>query len=312
MIKLRHPLTFSNLDKIFWKKEGITKGDLIDYYLKVSKIILPYLKNRPMVLNRHPNGIDNDSFFQKQVAPGTPKWIETTPVQHTDKTTEYLLVQNVETLLYVANLGCIELNPFHSHVPKLLSPDYMIIDLDPEDVPFDAVIEVCLKTHEILDDIGASNYLKTSGGRGLHIYVPLHAKYSFQQSQDFAHLIAVIVQNHFPKLVSLERSPKYRQKKIYIDYLRNAPHQTVASVYCLRPREHAPVSTPLEWQELKSGLKPVDFNIYTVPDRLKEKDDIFKPVLKKGINLKLCLKNLAHKYGAGMMGTNGRPLVGGR
>jgi bifunctional non-homologous end joining protein LigD len=291
-MRLNHQIHLSNLDKIFWEKEGITKGNVIDYYLKIAPLILPHLKKRPMVLNRHPNGITGESFFQKQAPKETPAWVNTAKIEHAERDVDYILVDDVETLLYVANLGCIELNPFHSHVPKLLQPDYMIIDLDPEDVHFDLVIEVCLKIHELLDKIGADNYCKTSGGRGLHIYVPLNAKYSFDQSQNFAHLIGALMEAHFPQLVSLERLPKNRQKKIYIDYLRNSSHQTVASVYCIRPKEHAPVSTPLLWEELKSGLKPADFNIFTMPLRLKM-GDIFKPVLGKGIDLKGCLEALA-------------------
>lgn len=296
MKNFKHTLELSNLEKIYWPESSITKGDMLDYYLKIGKTILPYLKDRPMVLNRHPNGINKSNFFQKQASPETPNWIQTTPIQHTHKVTDYILVQDVETLLYVANLGCIELNPFHSHVPKLLFPDYCVLDLDPENVPFDSIIEVALAIHEILDEIGAENFCKTSGGRGLHIYIPLHANYTFEQSQDFALIIGIIIRSKFPQLVSLERSPSKRQKQIYIDYLRNSFAQTLASPYCLRPKKYAPVSTPLEWHEVKPGLDPIDFNIHTVPDRIKSKKDIFKPVIKKGINLKNCLKKLDDKY----------------
>lgn len=296
MTKFKHDIKLSNLDKIFWPDESITKGDVLDYYYKISKFILPQVKDRPMVLNRHPNGILHENFFQKQAPKETPPWIKTTHIQHTNKITDYILVQNVETLLYVANLGCIELNPFHSHVPNLLFPDYCVIDLDPEDISFNFVIEVALAIHELLNTIGAPNYCKTSGGRGLHIYVPLHAKYTFQQSQDFALLIGTVIKAQFPKLVSLERSPRKRQKQIYVDYLRNSTHQTVACAYCVRPKPHAPVSAPLSWDEVNAGLNPLDFNIHTMPERLKIVKDLFKPVLGKGIDLKSCLKELDNKY----------------
>lgn len=288
--------TFSNLDKLFWP-EGITKGDLLDYYLKISPFIIPHLKNRPMVLNRHPNGILGEHFFQKQAPKELPDWIKTWSVEHSERTVDYILVQDVHTLLYVINLGCIELNPFLSRVSRQ-NPDYMVIDLDPEDVKFELMREVCFKTHEILDEIGADNYCKTSGGRGLHIYVPLNGKYTFKQSQDFAHILGLVLRGLFPNLVSLKRSPSQRPKQIYVDYLRNSTHQTLASVYCVRPKEHATVSTPLEWAEVKKPFEPKDFNIFTVLKRLEKRGDIFRPVIQKGINLKSSLKKLAEKYGS--------------
>jgi bifunctional non-homologous end joining protein LigD len=286
------PLKLTNLDKIFWPKNGYTKGDVIAYYESIGKIILPYLINRPMVLNRHPNGIDGESFFQKQIDAHAPAWIERTTVLHQQKKTTYLMVQNIETLLYVANLGCIELNPFHSQIPHLENPSFMVLDLDPEKTAFDKVIEVAISIRELLIDIGMNCYCKTSGGRGLHIYVPLGAKYDFDQSQKLAHLIALIIESRHKDLVSLERLPKNRQRRIYIDFLRNSIHQTLCSAYSLRPRSGAPVSTPLDWSELRPGLDPLDYNIETTPARLKEIGDIFKPVLKRGINMKKSLELL--------------------
>lgn len=287
-------LKLTNLDKVYWPDEGYTKGDMLAYYERIAKTILPYLKDRPMVLNRHPDGIQHEGFFQKQIDKHAPSWIETVDVQHAKKITTYLMVQNVETLLYVANLGCIELNPFHASVPNLNNPDYMVIDLDPEQVAFDKVIGIALSIHELLDELGVKNYCKTSGGRGLHIYVPMQGKYDFAQSQDLAHLIAAYCELKHPKLVSLIRNPKDRQKRIYIDYLRNSPHQTVAAPYCLRPKPFAPASTPLAWDEVKTGLNPCDFTIETLPDRIDQVGDLFKPVLGRGINLKKCLSSL-HK-----------------
>ncbi len=290
---MKHDVIFTNREKIFFSEDAYTKGDVIDYYYSIANIILPHLYNRPLVLNRHPNGIDKENFFQKQInKKQIPSWIKTVKIEHKERTVEYLMVQDKETLLYVANLGCIELNPFHSSVAHLLAPDYMVIDIDPENIAFKFTVEIALYIHTLLEDISVSNFCKTSGGRGLHIYIPLGAKYSFAQSQEFAHLIALITQINYPKLISLERSPNKRQKKIYIDFLRNSPHQTLAAAYCLRPRKHAPVSTPLVWEELKSDLDPLEFTIRSVPSRLKEKGDIFKPVLGKGINLPKSLARL--------------------
>jgi bifunctional non-homologous end joining protein LigD len=286
----------TNLDKVFWEEEGYTKGDVIAYYDAMSKFILPYLKDRPMVLNRHPNGIAGKSFFQKNVdTTQIPSWIQTASVKHKGKTVEYILVQDKKTLLYVANLGCIELNPFHSRVGHLDNPDYLLIDLDPEDVPFDKVIEAALVIHHIFDDLKVANYCKTSGGRGLHIYVPLGAQYDFDQVQVMAKLIALLALEKLPDLISLERSPSKRQKQIYIDVPRNASGQTIAATYSLRPRPHAPVSTPLDWKEVKPGLDLLGFNIETVPKRVAHVGDLFKPVLMKGVNWKQALKRLQER-----------------
>jgi len=286
MIKL------TNLDKVFWPEEGYTKGDVINYYQSIKKIILPYLKNRPMVLNRHPNGILGKSFFQKQIGAHTPSFIETVNVEHSHKIVTYLMVQNIETLLYVANLGCIELNPFHAQVMNLNNPTYMILDLDPEQVSFLGVVEVALSIHALLEEVGIKNYCKTSGGRGLHIYIPLAGAYDFAQSQNLAHLIGIIIESKHQELVSLARLPKERQNRVYIDYLRNSRHQTVAAPYSLRPKPHAPVSTPLSWDEVNPKLNPLDFNIKTIPERIKKVGDFFKPVLGPGINIEKSLKLL--------------------
>lgn len=282
----------TNLDKVFWPKEGYTKGDVIGYYEKIAPTILPYLKDRPMVLNRHPNGILGKSFFQKNVIEkNLPSWIQTTEVKHKEKSVRYLLVQDKETLLYVANLGCIELNPFHSRVSSPDKPDYLLVDLDPESVPFKKVVEATLMIHGILDELGMDNYCKTSGGRGLHIYVPLGAKYDFLQVQQMTQLIALLAQQKMPKLISLERSPSVRQKQIYIDVPRNSPKQTIAAPYCIRPRPGAAVSTPLTWDEVNMALNPLEMNIETVAERVQKIGDLFKPVLGRGANLH---KSLAH------------------
>jgi bifunctional non-homologous end joining protein LigD len=280
--------TRTHEDKIFWPKEGYTKGDVLDYYQSVAATILPYLKNRPMVLNRHPNGIDGESFFQKNFADG-PDWVKTAIVKHTNKNVRYVLVQDKKTLLYVANLGCIELNPFHSCIGSIDKPDYLIFDLDPERLPFDAVVDAALAVHAILEEFGMPNLCKTSGGRGLHIYVPLAHAYTYKQVQGMAKLVASLALASLPKLFSLERSPAKRQKRVYIDTPRNSGGQTIAAPYSLRPRPHAPVSTPLAWKEVKHGLDPTAFNIETLPNRLKKVGDLFKRVLGKGVDFEMAI-----------------------
>jgi bifunctional non-homologous end joining protein LigD len=288
-------LKLTNLDKIFWPKEKYTKGDVIDYYRKVSKFILPYLKDRPESLNRFPNGIRGDSFFQKDVDHIPPAWVKTQKIYSVSnkKYINYLICNDEPTLLYMANLGCIELNPWNSRIPNLEYPDFTIIDLDPEHVGFDAVIETALVVHDILEKAKIANYCKTSGGSGLHICIPLGAKYTYDQAKDLTHIISLLTNQKLPKITSVERSPLKRQKKVYLDYLQNRKAQTLASVYCIRPKPEAPVSTPLDWSEVKNGLDPADFNIKTIFKRLEKKGDIWKPVLGRGIDLRRAIDNLA-------------------
>jgi len=291
---MKKEVKLSNLKKIFWPKEKITKGDVINYYEKISPYILPYLKDRPESLNRHPNGINGGSFFQKDVDHMPPAWVKTQKVfsESTDSDINYLVCNDKETLLYMANLGCIEINPWFSTTKHLEKPDYAVLDLDPEEIGFDKVIEVAQATHNILEKLKVLNYCKTSGATGLHIYIPLGAKYSYEQAKHFIQLIAALVNKKLPDITSLERRPANRKKKIYLDYLQNRKGQTLAAPYSLRPKPGAPVATPLEWREVKKGLKPTDFHIKNIFTRLNKKGDLFKPVLGKGIDLSTTLKRI--------------------
>ncbi|HEX2865866.1 MAG TPA: DNA ligase D [Ignavibacteriales bacterium] len=289
-------LTLTNLDKVYFPNEGFTKGDLIDYYRSVSEYILPYLKDRPNTLLRHPNGIEGESFFQKDMGNTAPDWIKTVRVTSESgrREVEYLVCTNEASLLYMVNLGCIEINPWFSKVKKLDYPDYMVIDLDPLEVSFDQVVETALAVREVItDEAKAKCYCKTSGATGLHVYVPLNSKYGFEISKEFAHLIARVVNEKLPEVTSLERSPDKRRGKVYLDYLQNKTGATVASPYSVRPRPGAAVSTPLDWSEVRRGLDPKEFTIRTVQKRLKRKGDIFKPVLGQEINVVKCINNLA-------------------
>lgn len=285
----------SNLEKPLWPKEGITKYDLIDYYLNVSAYILPYLKDRPQNLHRHPNGIEKDGFYQKDTPEGYPDWIKTKSVysESTEKDIDYMLCQNEATLIYMANLGCIEINPWNARTGSLDKPDYLVIDLDPSDKNgFEQVIEVAQAFHGLLEELKIEGYCKTSGASGLHIYLPLGAKYSFEQVRDFCRLLCTIIQERLPKLTTMERTLKARKGRIYLDYLQNRSGQTLASVYSVRPKAGAPVSTPLLWSEVNSKLDKNDFTIFTIHERLKEHQDLFKPVLGKGIKMEKALEIL--------------------
>jgi len=284
----------SNLDKVLWPDDGYTKYDLIDYYLNVSEYILPYLKDRPQNLHRHPNGINKTGFYQKDNE-NLPDWIEAEDVfsKSSNKEISYLLCQNQASLLYMANLGCIEINPWHSRVNNLDYPDYTIIDLDPsKGNTFEEVIIVAQAVKEVLDVAKINGFCKTSGSSGLHIYIPLNAKYTYEEARNFTKLLCYFVEQKVPELTSMTRAVKDRKGKIYLDYLQNRQGQTIASPYCVRPKIGAPVSTPLEWSELKSGFKILDFNIKNILNRIQEKGDLFAKVLSQELDMMNAIQRL--------------------
>jgi bifunctional non-homologous end joining protein LigD len=284
----------SNLDKVLWPDDGYTKYDLIDYYLNISDYILPYLKDRPQNLHRHPNGINSPGFYQKDNE-NLPEWIETEDVfsKSSNKIISYLLCQNEASLLYMANLGCIEINPWHSRVNILDYPDYTIIDLDPsKENTFEEVIIVAQAAKEVLDIAEIKGFCKTSGSSGLHIYIPLKAQYTYEEARNFTKLLCYFIEQKVPKLTSMVRAVKDRKGKIYLDYLQNRQGQTIAAPYCVRPKIGAPVSAPLEWKEVKSGLKILDFNIKNFQTRIQENGDLFAEVLSQEIDMMDAIQRL--------------------
>lgn len=286
----------SNRNKIFWPKEGITKGMVIDYYNQMADYILPYLKDRPESLKRNPNGIIDNGFFHKDAGDEAPDFVQSLALysDSSKKDIDYILCNNKATLIYLANLGCIELNPWHSRVKSLDKPDYMIIDIDPSDKnTFAQVIDAANVFKALFDKAGAPSFCKTSGATGLHVYVPMGKKYSYDQVRSFGELVCTIANEQIPSFTSTERNLKKRgDKHIYLDYLQNSRGQTIASIYSLRPREGATVSAPLHWKEVTNGLHPSQFDIYTMPKRVKKEGDIFAGILGVGIDLKKCLKNI--------------------
>ena len=292
----RIKVRITNRNKIFWPEEGLTKGDVIDYYMSIADYIMPYLKGRPQSLKRNPNGIRDEGFFHKDAGDEAPEWVESIRIfsESANKHIDYIVCNNKATLAYLNNLGCIELNPWHSTVKALDYPDYLVIDIDPsEKNTFEQVIEAANMIKEVLDQAGAQSYCKTSGATGLHVYVPMGKKYTYEQVKDFAHLICTLAQARLPQFTTLERSLKKRGKKdIYLDYLQNRRGQTITATYSLRPRPGAPVSMPLRWKEVRSGLKPSDFNIHNALKRIKKTGDIFSGILGKGANMEKCLEGL--------------------
>lgn len=291
-----HKVELSNVDKVYWPEEGFTKGDMLNYYERMADYILPYLKDRPISMRRQPNGIKDGGFFQKDAGDIAPSWMKVAPVysESNDKIIKYLLCNNKASLLFIANLGSIEMNPWNSRVQKLDNPDWLVMDIDPSDKnTFDEVIETAQVVRQILEKIKVPSYCKTSGASGLHVYIPLGAKYSYDQVKDFGNIVAMLVTEELPDTTTLVRSlSKRADNKIYVDYLQNRRGQTLATAYSLRPKPGATVSTPLEWKEVKPGLHPSQFHIHNIEERVKKKGDLFSEVLGKGIDLSKALKLL--------------------
>ncbi|WP_017259211.1 DNA ligase D [Pedobacter arcticus] len=288
-------VNLSNLDKIYWPKEKITKGDLLNYYDQIGEQMLPYLKDKPLSLNRHPSGITKPGFFQKDVdTKHIPKWAKTTVVhsESNGKDIDYLVCNDQATLLYMANLGCIEINPWLSTYKKPENPDFMVIDLDPDGNDFQEVVKLALVVKAVFDGMGVTAYVKTSGSTGIHIYTYIAGAYNYDFVKEFAHFIAQKVHEGSPDNTSLERSPSKRKGKIYIDFLQNRRGQTIAAPYSARPRPGATVSFPLNWDELDESLDMTDYDIFNVPDLIKKRKDPWADLFKKKQNLKEALKKL--------------------
>ena len=289
-----HELRFTHLSKIYWPDDNITKRDMLNYYYQAAPYILPYLIDRPQSLNRYPNGIKGKSFYQKDVTGKVPEWVKQYPY-HTNEGEDknFMVPEDEAGLLYMANLGAIEMNPWNSSIQKPEHPTWCLIDIDPDKKnSFDQVIQTALTVRDVLEEMRITGYVKTSGSTGIHIYIPLGAKYSYDECQLFAKLTAIQTQERLPGFTSIERLVKNRKGKIYIDYLQNRPKATLAAPYSLRPKPGATVSMPLHWDEVKPGLKMTDFNIKNALQRIKSEGDLFKPVLGKGINLLKAIKQL--------------------
>jgi bifunctional non-homologous end joining protein LigD len=275
-------VSFTNLDKVFWPAEGFTKGDLIAYYEAVADTLLPYLRDRPIHLNRFPDGIEGKSFYQKEAKEGTPDWVPTVEIaskRRKGKALRYMLCNDRDTLLYLVNLGSIDLHPWMSRVQSQDSPDWAVIDLDPKQAPFADVIRIAREVGRLLRGIGLAPLLKTSGASGLHVFVGLRPGYSYQQSELFCESVARIVARDLPEIATVERSLSERGGKVYIDFGQNRKGQTVVPPYVVRPVRGATVSTPLEWDELEGDLSPAHFTIQNVPERLARLGDLYRPLL---------------------------------
>lgn len=290
-------VTVTSLDRVLWPDDGLTKGDLIDYYRRMAPLVLPYVVDRPQSLHRFPAGIHGESFYHKDVD-YAPDWVETVnlPSESDPEGINYLLCQDEATLVYMANLGCIELNPWNSRVGHLDRPDWLVFDLDPGEIAFGEVVRTALAIHEILGSLDVPHRVKTSGATGLHIYVPLEARYTYEQGLKFGLIVGHLVHNRLPLITSLDRDPRRRREKIYIDLYQNRRGQTLAAPYCLRPRPGAPVSTPLRWDELAPDLDPRDFNIHNIQERVDELGDLWRDVLGPAVDMEAALQRLEQMW----------------
>ncbi len=290
----------TNPEKVFWPGQGFTKGDMINYYSQLAPYLLPHLQSRPLVLVRYPHGTEGEYFYQKSCPAYAPGFVNIAPVPHgPDKTINYILGNNMETLIWIANQGAIEIHPWYSRWPTVDYPDVAVFDLDPADgATFDDVLEIALLIKQALASFGLEVYPKTSGATGLHLFLPLAPGHTYAQVVAATEFIARLVVSVYPAKATVERTVKKRDGKVYVDYLQNGRGKTVAAVYSLRPLPGAPVSTPVTWEEIKaSSFRPADFNLVTIMKELPERSKHFAPVLSGGQNLQPLLNQLSRQGG---------------
>ena len=288
-------LKFTNLNKVFFPKEGWKKRDLLSFYDAAAEWLVPHLKDRPLSMKRYPNGIGEDYFFQKNAGSHFPTWMTCEPISEHGgtKLNNYPLANDRASLLYLVNLGCIDQNPWMSRVGNLDHPDWMLLDLDPVETDFDQIVEAALLVRELLSELGLQGYPKTTGGDGMHVYVPLEGVYSYDQVRSFAEIVAQLALDREPNLFTTPRSVNKRQKKrVYFDYLQIGTGKTIAAPYVVRAYEGAPVAAPLDWKEVKHGLRPEDFRLDNAIARFERVGDLFSPVLQGGQRLEDALKRI--------------------
>jgi len=273
----------TNLHKPFWKKLGLTKGDLLQYYAGIAPFLLPHLADRAMVMKRYPNGAEGDFFYMKRAPSPRPEWIEICTIPHHAGPVGFPIVQDLASLLWLINLGCIDLNPWYSRCDDIDRPDFLHFDLDPgPGARFDRVREVALRLHEVLDALGMPNYAKTTGSKGIHIYVPIVRGPLQKEVWTFAKALAVELEVRYPKIITAEyRKVKRPHGRVLVDYNQNAWGRTLASIYSVRPTPRAAVSTPVTWEEVEEEIAIDDFRIDNVLERVTSKGDLWKPLLGK-------------------------------
>jgi bifunctional non-homologous end joining protein LigD len=277
-----HAVTLTNLRKVFWPERGFTKGDLLRYYAEMASVLLPHLRDRAMVMKRYPHGIEGEFFFMKRAPSPRPDWIETCSIEHrSGNVIDFPVVQDLASLLWVVNLGCIDLNPWYARCDDFNRPDYLHFDLDP--VPganFERVRETAIVVRDALAELGIPSFAKTTGSRGLHVYVPIVRGPTQKAVWAFAKQFAIAMAAQHPKLITAEYRVAQRPRgRVLVDYNQNAWGRTLASVYSIRPKPAATVSAPVTWKEVEADLQIEDFRIDNVPSRVRKLGDLWKPML---------------------------------
>jgi bifunctional non-homologous end joining protein LigD len=286
----KHSVNLTNLNKPFWPDLGITKRDLLQYYADVSTWLLPHVRDRAMVMKRYPNGAYKDFFFMKRAPSPRPEWIELCHIEHgSGNIIDFPMIQDLPALLWVINLGCIDLNQWYARCADIDRPDYLHFDLDP--VPgatFDKVLETALVVHDALDKLGMPNFAKTTGSKGIHVYIPIVRGPIQKEVWTFAKALAQSLAVQHPKLITAEyRVAKRPRGRVLVDYNQNAWGRTLASIYSVRPRPNATVSTPVAWDEIQRGVRLEDFRMDNVPARLRQLGDLWQPLLDRKARFKL-------------------------
>lgn len=289
-------LVLTNLDKVFWPAEGYTKADVLAYYVDIYPYLGPHLKDRPLVLTRYPNGIQGKFFYQKNLPEHAPAWIQRCPlpVENGKRLVNFVLCQDLPTLVWLVNQGTIELHPWLSRYDRPDYPDFAVFDLDPDPPSGLAEArEVALVLGRLLSDLGLKVFPKTSGATGLHLYVPLARRETYEEVREFCGAVARVVARRLPELATVERRVDARQGKVYIDWLQNIRGQTICAPYSLRPLPGAPVSAPLSWEEIPALAS--GFTLKTIRRRVAEQGDLFAQVLVAGTTLSMALRELRHE-----------------
>src|SRR5216110_2742838 len=281
-------ISVTSLDRVYWPDEKLTKFDLLSYYLQISSQIMPFLENRPAILQRYPRGIKAPMFFQQDTSTA-PKFIKTVKlVNQEGREVRYSVYATVGSLLHFVNLGTIEEHPWHSTLQHLDKPDYFMLDLDPKQAPWQNVLEVALVCKEVLDELGLPAFPKTSGSSGIHIYLPLKPKYDYRKIAAIADGLAAEVARRAPKIATVQRSLAKRQKQqVYVDAMQNARGKTIAAAYSARAKDGATVSMPLTWKQIEKGMKISDFTIENLTVLIKKHGDVWKNFFDSRHNLKL-------------------------
>lgn len=270
----REQVSVTSLDRIYWPDEKLTKFDLLSYYLKVADYIMPFLQDRPAILQRYPRGINAPMFFQQDLD-SAPEYIKTARLTNQEgRDLDYGVYSTVGSLLHFVTLGTIEQHPWHSTIKRLDKPDWIAIDLDPKRAPWENVLQVALVVKEVADDVGLEAFPKTSGSSGIHIYVPLKATNEYDKVAEYARLFASEVARRAPQIATVERTiAKRKSTQVYVDWMQNARGKSLASAFTARAKPKAPVSMPLTWKQIEKGVKITDFTITNVPEMLKKKHD---------------------------------------